>query len=540
MKALPALLGALGGVALSFGLLSALLALFQPLMPFGWVIANLATGTALILVSIALGFDALRERIGSGASRRRALHGTNVVLTAALSLAIIGMLSFLSTRYTHRFDWTEQRVNTLSGETLTLLDGLEDDLVLTAFFKERDSVDVRDLLDRYAHASARVEVRFVDPNVRPDLVEAHALAQEELAHGLILATRGSGPSAASARIAKASEFDITNALAKLLRSEERKLYFLTGHNERIAVAPPPAEDADEGAQSPETADGRAGFGRAAEALGHAGFEVAALLLATEQEVPADADALVIAGPTRPFFESELAAVERYVERGGALLVMVDPRARTNLYEHLAAWGANVGDDVVVDPVLSLNRQPTAPVAERYAEEHGISRSLERTVFPMARSVTADPLSGLVPVVFTSETSWAERDLDAWIRTGRAMQGDEDLIGPVPIAVAGQPSTRERDAASRLVVIGDSSFATNEFFDAFGNRELLLNTTHWLAGEETQIAVRPNVARASSVELTAGQFQAIQYLSLFVLPEGVALAGVLTWWTRRRRAGSAAA
>jgi ABC-type uncharacterized transport system involved in gliding motility auxiliary subunit len=290
--------------------------------------------------------------------------------------------------------------------------------------------------------------------------------------------------------------------------------------------------------------------------------VESLLLPTAERVPADADALVIAGPTRPFFEPEIALLERYLAGGGSLLVMVDPRAQTNLSAALARWGVALGDDVVVDPLQSLNRQPTAPVAQSHAQDHPIGASLVRSVFPMARSVTILPSSGdagLREIVFSGEGSWAERDLDGWLRSGRAMLDDGDLAGPVPLVVAGRPVSGEtpesgktpaveaghgaaaslpkgETADPRLVVIGDSSFATNEYFDAFGNRDLLLNSVSWLLGDVEHISVRPNLARSSSVELTSREFQAIQYFSLLVLPEGIALLGVMTWWSRRRSSG----
>jgi len=535
MGSLPALLGALGGVTLAFGLLTLLMALFQPLMPMSWVFVNLGAGALLLAASAVTGFDALRARVRSGASRRRSAQGSNALLRAALALAILGMLAFLSTRYTHRFDWTEQRVNTLSEQSLELLAGLDADVQLTAFFKERDSVAVRDLLDRYAHASERLSVRFVDPNVRPDLVEAHALEGDELARGLILATTGGSDAGADGvRITQFSEFDVTNALAKLARPSARKVYFLVGHNERLIQAP--ADGAEAGGTG-ETPDGRGGFGRAAAALRKESIEVEPLLLATAEGVPDDADALVVAGPTRPFFDSEIEMLEVYLAGGGNVMVMIDPRARTNLYDRVRAWGAAFGDDVLVDPVSSLNRQPTAPLAGRYAEEHPIGRSLGRTVYPMARSVTAGATSGLAPVVFSGEHAWAERDVEGWVKTGRATLDDTDLAGPVSLLVAGRPAAVGA-GAGRLVVVGDSSFGTNEFFTAFANRELLLNAVSWLVGDDAQIAVRPHVSRASSVALTAREFQAIQSLSLFVLPEGIALVGVLAWWSRRRRAAGA--
>jgi ABC-type uncharacterized transport system involved in gliding motility auxiliary subunit len=46
-------------------------------------------------------------------------------------------------------------------------------------------------------------------------------------------------------------------------------------------------------------------------------------------------------------------------------------------------------------------------------------------------------------------------------------------------------------------------------------------------------VRPNEARASRLQLTPQIFAQLRYLSLFVLPEAIAVAGVLVWWRRRR-------
>ena len=39
-----------------------------------------------------------------------------------------------------------------------------------------------------------------------------------------------------------------------------------------------------------------------------------------------------------------------------------------------------------------------------------------------------------------------------------------------------------------------------------------------------------------IQLSNEQFQRIQYLSLFVIPESIAVLGVLAWWLRRRGEG----
>jgi ABC-type uncharacterized transport system involved in gliding motility auxiliary subunit len=259
---------------------------------------------------------------------------------------------------------------------------------------------------------------------------------------------------------------------------------------------------------------------------------------------------VIAGPTRPLLDGEIAALTRYVERGGSLFVAIDPRAQTNLYSLLASFGVTLGDDVVVDRALAIFGQATSPLAQEYDGRHDVTKLLrEPTLFPMVRSVELDPAAAadFTVLVRTGRESWAERDLEAWRQNGRAEYGENDLLGPVPIAVAGTPRVASSEPAAdategaerkpgRLVVFGDSDFATNEYLDALRNRDLFVNSINWLAGEVESISLRPNVSRASSFQMSQDQFRFLQFVSLLVVPEVIAVVGVLVWWSRRTAKG----
>jgi ABC-type uncharacterized transport system involved in gliding motility auxiliary subunit len=60
----------------------------------------------------------------------------------------------------------------------------------------------------------------------------------------------------------------------------------------------------------------------------------------------------------------------------------------------------------------------------------------------------------------------------------------------------------------------------------------VNSVNWLAGEVESITIRPNVSRSSTFEMTQDEFRFLQYLSLLVVPEAIAVVGVLVWWSRR--------
>jgi ABC-type uncharacterized transport system involved in gliding motility auxiliary subunit len=539
MTGVSVLFGALGLVGIVFGLLSfALAAVFGAPSDVFLIGANLVVGFLLLGLALALNFDALRERLSSGEARRAGKYGTSAILTTLISIAILGLLGFLAERHPLRFDWSEAKVHSLSDQSHKVLGGLESEVHAVAFSSHLDLGPVRDLLDRYDYASDRFRVDYVDPSERPDLLERYQVAPEDLGEGLVRVALGDD----AVQVKELTEENITNAMVKLSRTAEKQVYFLEGHNER----------AIEG----EAANDREAYARAADALRNENYQVSTLLLAAKGEVPEDADVVVAAGATRPLLEPEDAALERYLRRGGALLVLVDPRARTDLVDRVRDWGVDLGADVVVDRKRALFGRATTPFASHYDPDHDITEDLrEVTLFHVVRSVRSGggEGGGFTEIVFTGEDSWAERDLQQFYSEGTAELGPEDLAGPVPIAVAGRPDLGSTDAEPpapeggdaseesepaepRLVVFGDSDFASNELIEAYRNRDLFVNSVNWLLGDVEAISIRPSRSRASRFQLSTEQFMTIRSLSLFVLPEAIAVLGVVTWWRRRQAPG----
>jgi ABC-type uncharacterized transport system involved in gliding motility auxiliary subunit len=539
MSRFPALLGALGLVAVVFGLLNLIVGLIGAGIDPLWVYGNLVTGVLLLVVAGFRSIESLRERLSSGEARRAGKFGTSAVLSTVFAIAILWLLGFLATRYPVRFDWTEQKVHSLSDQTSKVLAGLDSDVQVLALYPAIDAQPIRELLDRYAYANPRFHVEFADPSERPDLLEKYQISEEQLGRGLVRVALGEE----STQLTEVTEESLTNAMLKLTRTGEKTVYFLEGHNERATTG--------------EAAGAKEGYGRAAQALANERYQTKPLLLASQGEVPSDADVVIVAGATRPLLADERAALTRYLARGGALLVMLDPRAKTDLVEDVRGWGIEVGDDIIVDRKLALFGRATSPFAANYDTAHPITKDLrETTLFHVARSVrpSGDANPDVKQLVFTGEDSWAERDLDRFFGEAVAELGEDDLKGPVSIAVAEEIDLSGAGAApadgtkpadppkaegapsgkrARIAVFGDSDFASNELIEAYRNRDLYLNTVNWLMGDVEAISIRPNRSRASRFQLSQQQFTGIRSLALFVLPEAFGVLGVLTWWSRRR-------
>ncbi|MCL4684180.1 Gldg family protein [Myxococcota bacterium] len=538
MTGIPALLLGLGTVFFVFGLLSVFLLLAGAPTDLAWIISNFVIGVVLLVSAVVSNFDAIRERMASGEGRRIGRYGTSAVLQTVIALFIVGALAFFANRYHHRWDLSEAGVHSLSDQTQKVLEGLEQDVRVVAFYPKTEQPAIRSLLDKYHYASPRFQVEYADPNQRPDLIEKYAVAPEKLGEGLLYVAIGEE----SLELTEPDESKLTNAMLKLTRQGEKKVYFVTGHGER----PPLGKDAD----------GKEGFGQAADALRNENYQVETIHLETQADVPDDADVVILAGPTRPLRPGDADKLDRYLARGGSVLAMVDPRAQTDLGDTLAAWGVELGDDAIVDRLQSLFGQAMSPLAGQYGD-HPITREMrEVTLFPMARSVRPRaPADGegapgrFVELVRTGDNAWAERDLDSLFGDGTAELGPDDLPGPVALAVAGRPQTASAPPAAadgddapatppepRLVVFGDSDFAANQAIGAYRNRDLFVNSVNWLLGDEEAISIRPNQSRASRLLLSTEQLSQIRYVALFLLPQGIAIIGVLAWWSRRRAPG----
>ena len=93
-------------------------------------------------------------------------------------------------------------------------------------------------------------------------------------------------------------------------------------------------------------------------------------------------------------------------------------------------------------------------------------------------------------------------------------------------------TNKKTSEARLVVYGNSNFATDGWFQQQLNSDVFLNTVSWLSKRDEQaLSIRPKEPKNRRLNLTPGQAGAIGWVALLVMPlVGFTTAGVM-WWRR---------
>lgn len=474
----------------------------------------IAAGLVLVLLSLLAHWGEFRSLF----ARRTARYGVNTGVAILLLLGVVALVEAVSTRHSVRLDLTENHRHSLSPQTIRLLRSLPTAVNAVAFFRT-DQPGKRlaeDLLKQYArYGGDKFTWRVVDPDREPALARRYGV---ESYGTVVLETK-----AKSEKVLDAEEEKLTNGLVKVTREGKRVVYVVQGHGEHELGN-----------------TGRPGLSEAKTAMERANYEVKPLVLARESAVPADAAVVVIAGPRTDYFPPEIDALNAYLTRGGKLLVMLDPTIvvagqDAALRKELDRYGVALGDDLVIEvsPLGQLfGIGPEVPIIQQY-EPHAITKDMGgiSTLFPLTRSVspvkTLPEGVSVQPLARTSPQSWAETDRASLV-AGQVKQDPQDQAGPVSVAVV---ATKDK---ARIVVLGTSSIATNQFLNLQGDRDFVLNAVSWLAEEEDQISIRPKAMRQTPVFLSSREAKVVFLVPVVIVP-GLVLVGGIATVLRRRRA-----
>ena len=482
-------------------------------------------GFALIVISLVLKSAEIRAGLG----RRSTKFGINSGISVLLFVGVLAFVNYLGDKHQKRFDMTTEHLHSLGDESTKVLGELKQDVQVKAFFPGGEEQTVRELLNLYAHQSGRVKVEFIDPDKAPQTAAqyqvtsygelSNPLTRESRKFGTIIFDAGNSKVERIEKQDPPTEEDVTNVLMKLVKGEEKTIYFIEGHGEKAI-------------ESGE----RTGLQVADGALTKDGYKVKALNLVREDKIPDDASVVVMAGPTTEPFPQELDKLDAYLNAGGSALLMLDPPPAASLKDFTKKWAVNVGDNRVIDVTgvgRFLGKGPDTPLVTTYGKHQILDRFSLMTYFPVARSVmpASPPPPGLTaePLLETDARSWAESDLKS-----NEVGFDEkaDIKGPVPIATVVTKDAGEGKKA-RLIIFGDSDFAGNVTFSDQGNGNLFINTIKWLARDENLISIKAKDPTDRPLSLTESGGATIAIVLMFLFPGAILISGVLVWLKRRK-------
>ncbi|MGH2413087.1 MAG: GldG family protein [Microcystaceae cyanobacterium] len=549
--------------------------LFVPglILAIAGLVAGLTTGnwsplpvgllvTGLIILVLWLGL--LLNSTPNFWRRRSTQVGTNALVATLSVLIILGLINFLAARYLVRIDLTENQLFTLSPQSQELVKNLPQPLKVFVFDREPNIAD-RKLLENYRRYGSNFAFEFVDPQIDIGLAKQFNVQSP----GDVYLEYGTKKQLVQtlSPVDSLSEIKLTNAIEQIQRDRLKTIFFLQGHGE-------PDLQASEG-----------GLAQAVSSLEDKGYKVESLNLAERSTIPKDANVIIVASPKRKLFAGEIKALKDYLDRGGSLLLMLDPDTNPGLDQILKEWGIQLDNRIIIDASgagNSLHLGPATPLITNYGK-HPITKDFANgiSVYPLSRSIGTVKVKGVdaSALLITSPQTWAESNLNsetiefnptqdiqgpfdlgvAFTRTeSRAINTKEDknintltpptsesskkkpqkieVISPPEASPSSKINTSnqtQKKLESRLIVFGNSTFATNGWLEQQLNKDVFLNSVQWLTNDrQTTLSIHPKEPKDRQLNLTPLQAGLIGWLALLIVPLLGLMIAVFTWWRRR--------
>jgi hypothetical protein len=281
------------------------------------------------------------------------------------------------------------------------------------------------------------------------------------------------------------------------------------------------------------------LGLLADAVRGQGMQVEAVDM-SEPDAALDEDVLVLAGPLRTLGSDVTGALAGVLERGGGLLLAVDPEYESTALDELMTSVGVARERVILCREDSPNQGPNRSMLtlRRFNDAHPITASISKQG-TFARMIGTDGLARAVgtpaerathPLVTTPAEVFGDRIGARGQGNWTLDEGEQGGARHVAYAV-------ELETGGRAVVFGNSVFMTNGFLMSTdggpANMDLALGAVNWLIGREEAIDVRPRAVFESRVDLIEGESLQVRLYALLYMPLGAALLGLLVWFTRRR-------
>ena len=510
---------------------------FPKLVDATWVAAGV-----LMVVWVVLS----RQLVTSFFLKKSTRYGANLAFIVFLVSGITVFFNILGKDHHWRKDVTRSGINSLSLQTIKILQDLKQEVKVYYFSSTGEKEKNEVLFHNYQYYSKFFKYEFVDLARRPTFAEAMGVKRLDTVVFTL------PDSKKTVKIDGVGEEKLTNGLIKILSSKDQTIGFLVGHGERSVSASDPM-----------------GFSVFKDELGKQGYTTKEINIMNEGKISDGTSVLVIAGPHSSFFPKELEILSAWINKGGHVFFALDvdvaeaglTKGAQQMAELLKKMGILVENKILVDPTSkAANVEPSVLLGFAASKEHVITKDFPSSrmglvanfYFPLTTYLgnAGFPNMYVTPLAKTSQAAWAVSDWSSFKRGVVSFNKGTDHTGEMDLAYAievrkprAPPVTPNKldepapvvDVENRLAVFATSIVGANGMIDKAGNRDLLLNTMAWLANDEKLISIRPKDEGANDkINVNGGLMGVVFLVTVVLLPLLMLIAAVMVWLRRRRQ------
>lgn len=469
-------------------------------------------------------------------SSRLALRGGSyslVMVAVVLALLIVVNIfaSVLPATLT-KLDISSSKLYSITSNTKVVVNNLNRDVTIYWVVQaDQEDAIMENLLDKYDSLSSHISVVKKNPDVFPTFTEQYT--DEDVPNNSLIVECGERYRYVSYNDIYESEFDyysytyvtsgfdgegaITSAIDYVVTEDLPQLYVLEGHGE---------------SELPES------FSNSIE---KENIELTTLSLLTVDEIPAEADAIMIYAPQSDISEEEAEMLSAYAANGGKLFVVAGPLedgALENLNSLLSDYGVTVTDGIVIEadrshyafgyPYILMPDMESSDITDSLIEENYYP------IFPLSQGLEIGySANGTVTSLLTTSSEAFSKVAGYALDTYEFEEGDIEGAFSLGVSI-------ETSGGGQIVWFSASDFL-NEMYNAYSsgaNIDLAMNAVSALIGEREAMAIRSKSLNYNYLTINDSTASTLKTLMIGAFPLAYLGVGVLVMIKKRGKQNEA--
>lgn len=486
------------------------------------------TAIALALFCTAQVIQKRRYNISGGGIKLGAYSVLGIFVAIALTVVVNLGLNYVPEQYSS-FDLTQNKLYRLTEETKAFLTGLSEDVTIYVLAEEgAGDENLEKTLEQMEDQSGHVRVSYVSTAKNPNFYQNYT--QEQPVSNSLIVEGEKRSRVVSFEDIYAYEMDyntysyqitgydgegqIVSAIAYVTTEDMPVLYAVGGHGEL------------------ELED------KFVNAIEKENVSCEQLMLYSVDEIPEDAQGVILNAPTGDYSEDDAKKVIDYLKKGGNALIIstMTEGEMTNFESILDFYGISEIEGTIVEQDRNFyyqNPYYLFPNIESAEVTAALTNSLVFAPFSMGLSYE-DTLEDTVytPLLTTSGSAFSKTDITD---TSDYSKGANDIEGPFVVSVEAEKSTEDGNVSHAFVVGGESLFTGLADDKVPGNNVKLFGSMiSNLVEHETSVAIPVKSLSMPNLTFKAQTAYIAAVLCVVVIPLATLITGLVIWLKRRRR------
>lgn len=471
---------------------------------------------------------------------------SNVILIVlVVGLVVTGNWGFSKLPEKYRsVDVTSQKIFQLTEDTKNLLNSTDKNITFYVYAKEASvGEDLKKSL-RYYKEFKNISVEYIDPATNPGFAAKYD--QTDMGASSIVVTCGD-----KFKVVDSSSFyyydsnsyygysqptgydvegQLTSAVSFVISDDNPVIYNIKGNDELPLGA---------------------GF---KSMISKQNMEVKDLDLIKVDEIPEDADAIMIIAPATDINEDELSVLRNYVARGGKIYICLGytEKELTNIYDLMADFSLDVTNGVIMETDRNNYYQEQDYLIPVVASTISAGSSIGDTIFAVQplgiTNANTIPEASLGDAEGSEEEENAnETELSATVNV--IATSSEGAVLKTDVVNATTTDKEEGDkegvfilgATSELgqakMVAFASAFMTDDSVDAVvsgNNAKLFGNVMNYMVEREETVSIPAKSISSPMLTVPNADLIAIGILFIFVFPVALVVIGIIIWVKRKKK------